>query len=402
MSTDPVIELQEVSKRYVKYDDRPLLVNHLRFWHRTERSQLWALRDIDFDVRSGESLGVLGRNGAGKSTLLQLLAGVTAPTNGVVRVRGRVAPLLSVGVGFHPELTGRENVYVNGTVLGLDKAAIDRRFDDIVAFAELEKFIDTPVKFYSSGMFVRLGFSVAVEAEPDILLVDEVLAVGDFAFQLRSFERMQQIRANGTTLVVVSHNLNAIRGYCERVVVLHEGKLAFDGPTIEGISNYYQIMGQLQSPSDDPVAARSQVREDPNALELHSFDLIDESGNPTAHVRTGDKATLRISASARRDIESPFMSVTITTEGGAVIYSDNNCAAPFPRIREGQQVAMDVRLPLHLTTGSYLVSATVGDGTLTDQVLIGRTAASAFFVAGRNLVSGLVDLGGEFTVAPAD
>jgi len=395
-----VISLSGVGKRYVKYDDRPLLVNHLKFWHRTSRSDLWALRNVEFDIEPGESVGILGRNGAGKSTLLQLLAGVTAPTEGVVRVRGRVAPLLSVGVGFHPELTGRENVYVNGTVLGLEKGTIDRRFDAIVEFAELEKFIDTPVKFYSSGMFVRLGFAVAVEADPDILLVDEVLAVGDFAFQMRSFERMKEIRANGATLVTVSHNLNAIRGYCDRTVVLHEGGTAFDGPTFEGISRYYQLMGQAES--DDPVEAQAQVREDREALELLAFDLVDEDGQPLGHVRTGDKAALRIEARARRDIPTPFVSLMISTEKRIVIYNDTNCETPFPPIRAGERVAMQVRLPLHLVTGGYFASATVNDGTLTDHVLIARTEPVSFYVTGRGLVSGVVDLGGEFSLGPVD
>jgi ABC-type polysaccharide/polyol phosphate transport system ATPase subunit len=397
----PVIEMHGMGKRYTKYDDRPLLVNHLRFWHRTTRSDLWALRGVELEVSAGESIGVLGRNGAGKSTLLQLLAGVTAPTEGVVRVRGRVAPLLSVGVGFHPELTGRENIYVNGTVLGLDRATLDRRFDDIVQFAELERFIDTPVKFYSSGMFVRLGFSVAVEARPDILLVDEVLAVGDFAFQLRCFERMQQIRDAGTTLVVVSHNLNAIRGYCERTVVVHEGALVFDGPTFEGINTYYQLLETAKEIPLDTTPGGPVTLEE-GALDLVGFDLADEQGRPTGHVRTGDTGVLRIEAVARRDIERPFANFTIATESGTVVYSDTNNRTPFRSLRTGERVRLSLQLPLRLVSGGYVAAASLLDGTLADHKLLGRAEPISFFVTGRPMAGGIVDLGGEFGVQAVD
>ena len=397
--SDPVIQMQGLSKRFTKYDDRPMLVNHLRFWHRTTRSDLWALRDIDMDIGPGESVGILGRNGAGKSTLLQLLAGVTAPTEGVVRVRGRVAPLLSVGVGFHPELTGRENVYVNGTVLGLSQAALDRKFDDIVAFAELEAFIDTPVKFYSSGMFVRLGFSVAVEAEPDILLVDEVLSVGDFSFSMRSFERMQQIRAEGATLVVVSHNLNAIRGYSDRTLLINQGNLLFDGPTPEGINRYYQMLDPARggaADADEPV----EVGDDSRSLELLGFDLVDDAGTATSYVRAGDRGVVRIEARARGDIDRPFANVTIATERGVVVYSDTNADTPFPPLRDGEKVVMTLRLPLHLVSGGYVVAASLHGGTLADNVLLARAEPTSFFVAGRQMVGGVADLGGEFGVEP--
>src|SRR5579875_711372 len=212
------VELRGVGKRYTKYVDTPMLVTsalRLRAGHRRDR--LWALRGVDLDVEDGESFGVIGRNGSGKSTLMMLVGGITAPTEGSLRVWGRVAPLISVGVGFHRELTGRENIYVNGTVLGLTRRQIDRRLDAIVDFAEVEQFIDTPVKFYSSGMFVRLGFAVAVHADPDVLIVDEVLAVGDLAFQVKCYERMNEIRSRGTTVVMVSHHLGAVRRMCERV-----------------------------------------------------------------------------------------------------------------------------------------------------------------------------------------
>ena len=395
--SDAVIELEGVGKRFTKYDDRPTLLNALRLQRRTTRSHLWAVRGVDMEIQRGESVGVLGRNGAGKSTMLQMLAGVTAPTEGLVRVRGRVAPLISVGVGFHPELTGRENVYVNGTVLGMDKATVDKRFDDIVGFAELEKFIDTPVKFYSSGMFVRLGFSVAVEADPDILLIDEILAVGDFAFQLRCFERMEEIRANGTTLVVVSHNLNAVRGFCDRTVLLHQGQKVFDGPTFEGIGRYYQILGQAPAEEeDDPLPGQTGRERD--TLEILGFELHSAAGRPTAHVHSGDDGTFRVHVRALRDVKDPFVGITIASESGVAVYSDTNRMTPFPPLRAGESATVDIKTRLALAAGGFTASSSVHRMNGEGSVLLARAEPVQFFVTGRGMASGLADLGGEFSL----
>src|SRR5438309_1146293 len=205
-----------------------LLRSLLPFARRT-RTPIYALRDIDLAVGRGETLGIIGRNGAGKTTMLRLMAGVTQPSQGVVRTVGRVAPLISIGVGFHQEMSGRENVYVNGMLLGLSAREVEHRFDEIVAFAELEDFIDTPVKFYSAGMFMRLGFSAAVHSDPDLLVVDEVLAVGDMAFQVKCLERMRSLQGGGTSIVMVSHSMGTIRVLCPRVAVMHRGQLVFDG-----------------------------------------------------------------------------------------------------------------------------------------------------------------------------
>jgi ABC-type polysaccharide/polyol phosphate transport system ATPase subunit len=395
--SDSVISLRDVGKRFTKYDDHPTMLGALRRGRRTTRSHLWAVRGVDLDVQRGESVGVLGRNGAGKSTMLQMLAGVTAPTEGVVRVRGQVAPLISVGVGFHPELTGRENVYVNGTILGMSRAAVDRKFDDIVQFAELESFIDTPVKFYSSGMFVRLGFSVAVEAEPDILLIDEVLAVGDFAFQLRCFERMEAIRTGGTTLVVVSHNLNAVRGFCDRTVLLHKGEKVFDGPTFEGIGRYYQLLGQAPKDEDDgPGGAERET----DTLVIEGFELRAATGRPTAHLSSGDECVFRIHARALADVAEPFVGFTIASESGVAVYSDTNVSDPLPDLRAGEKVSFDITVRADLATGGFTASSSVHRRRGEGSVLLARAEPLQFFVSGRGLVSGLADLGGKFSLGP--
>ena len=205
-----------------------------------EAERFWALRDVQFKVGDGEVLGVIGRNGAGKSTLLKVLTRITAPTLGRITMRGRVASLLEVGTGFHPELSGRENIFLNGAIMGMTRREVQQKFGEIVAFAEVEKFIDTPVKRYSSGMYVRLAFAVASHLEADVLLVDEVLAVGDAAFQRKSINRMSDVARRGRTVLFVSHNLGAVRNLCTRALVLQQGRLVFDGPVREGLTLYEQ------------------------------------------------------------------------------------------------------------------------------------------------------------------
>jgi lipopolysaccharide transport system ATP-binding protein len=205
---------------------------------------IWALKDVSFEVRRGDVLGIIGRNGAGKSTLLKILSGITEPTEGRAELRGRIGSLLEVGTGFHPELTGRENVYLNGAILGMRRAEIDARFDEIVAFAEIERFLDTPVKHYSSGMYVRLAFAVAAYLEPEILLVDEVLAVGDAAFQSKCLGRMDEVAHEGRTVLFVSHNLGAVRSLCTRGLLLASGCLAKDGPPDKVIDLYLRVLAE--------------------------------------------------------------------------------------------------------------------------------------------------------------
>ncbi len=212
-------------------------------------NEIWALKDVSFDVRRGEAVGIIGRNGAGKSTLLKTLSRITEPSTGYADINGRVGSLLEVGTGFHPELTGRENIFLNGAILGMKRTEIISKFDEIVSFAEVEKFIDTPVKHYSSGMYLRLAFSVAAHLEPEILLVDEVLAVGDMAFQKKCMGKMEDVTAQGRTVLFVSHNLGAIKELCQTGVVLKDGFVGFHGPVVEAIS-FYSRDAQKQEPGE--------------------------------------------------------------------------------------------------------------------------------------------------------
>jgi len=230
--TQPAIQIDGVSKRFRLYHEKfTSLKERAIHFGRVPYEDFWALRDVSFEVRPGETVGLLGHNGSGKSTLLKCIAGIIQPTSGEIRSRGRMAAMLELGAGFHPDLTGRENVYLNASLLGLPKKFVDDRFDDIVAFAELEAFIDNQVKFYSSGMYVRLGFAVAVNMEPEILLVDEVLAVGDELFQRKCLDRVRQFQREGRTIVVVTHAVDVVRQICERAAVFDKGQLvAFDEP----------------------------------------------------------------------------------------------------------------------------------------------------------------------------
>ncbi len=226
--------------------------------------EFWALKDVSFDIKQGEVVGIIGRNGAGKSTLLKILSRITEPTNGRITINGRVASLLEVGTGFHPDLTGRENIFLNGAILGMSRAEIKANFDAIVAFAEVERFLDTPVKRYSSGMYVRLAFSVAAHLEPEILVVDEVLAVGDAAFQQKCLGKMGEVsRLSGRTVLFVSHNMSAVQSLCSRVVVLNAGKMTFQGPVLDGISHYLTQSQNVQAAfAGDSVMKRLRIEND--------------------------------------------------------------------------------------------------------------------------------------------
>jgi lipopolysaccharide transport system ATP-binding protein len=235
------LEFAHVSKRYFiqpRINNQGNLVKHGRIFSYSGLQEFWALRDVSFEVERGEALGIIGSNGAGKSTVLKLLSRVSTPTHGEIRINGRLSALIEVGSGFHPELTGRENIYLSGSILGMRRREITAKLDNIVEFSGIKNFIDTPVKRYSSGMYVRLGFSIAAHLDPDILLLDEVLAVGDASFQSKCLERIRHLRDAGTTIIFVSHDLEAVRRLCDRVLLLHDGQILSNGPAQQVIGFY--------------------------------------------------------------------------------------------------------------------------------------------------------------------
>jgi lipopolysaccharide transport system ATP-binding protein len=284
----------------------------------------WALKDVSFQVRSGDVLGVIGRNGAGKSTLLKIISRITAPSAGAVEIRGRVGSLLEVGTGFHVELSGRENIFLNGAILGMKKAEIERKFDDIVAFAEVEKFIDTPVKRYSSGMHIRLAFAIAAHLEPEVLIVDEVLAVGDTAFQRKCLGKMEGVAKEGRTVLFVSHNMAAVQHLCKKVIMLENGKVLFAGETKEGIDHYYQtVMGD---PSTQRVAkidlTRHRGRHAQYKPMLQSVEFLDGDGNSLCgRVKIGAPLKIAIRFSIERPLPDVDACVGFETITGQRVFT---------------------------------------------------------------------------------
>ena len=283
--------------------------------------EMWALRDVCLEVKRGEVLGIIGRNGAGKSTLLKILSRVTAPTSGEVRVKGRIASLLEVGTGFHPELTGRENIYLNGTILGMTKAEIQRKLDEIVAFAELETFLDTPVKRYSSGMYVRLAFAVAAHLEPEILIVDEVLAVGDAQFQKKCVGKMGEVARGGRTILFVSHSMAAVQSLCARVALLRQGSLVQEGPP-RAVIPAYLGNGIEESATRGDLRTHSGRR---NSREVALIRAWVESGDHqiTHLVMMGDPVFFCFEFQCRDPVSSPVFGFGIEDSTGRRVFSIN-------------------------------------------------------------------------------
>jgi ABC-2 type transport system ATP-binding protein len=383
----PVIEISGVSKRYVKLADNAMLLRSIVPWTRPARTEHWALKALDFTVEPGELVGVIGHNGAGKTTLLRLLAGVTSPTRGRVLVRGRIAPLISVGVGFHEEMTGRENVLINGMLLGLSARQVHERFDSIVDFAELWKFIDTPVKFYSSGMSLRLGFAVVTHIDPSILLVDEILAVGDASFQLKCFDRLRQFQDDGAAILVVSHALHQIRTLCDRAILLRHGALEWDGD-VEGAINKHEALG-------DSAAGTSE--HEFGAVEFVEVRYPNDVGSVREYLYD-ETAEIALRLRFTRAVSDPQLIVGLLTDTGS--FGGFNATPAGDRWRtfaEGEECEARVAFPVRLGGGRYRLVFEVreADGGR----ILGRHQGPALQVSARPGISGLVGLETAVSVA---
>jgi lipopolysaccharide transport system ATP-binding protein len=322
---------------------------------------LWALKDVHFALRPGEVVGLIGRNGAGKSTLLKVLSRITEPTEGYALLRGRVGSLLEVGTGFHPDLTGIENIYMNGAILGMPRREVRRKLEQILEFAEIAKFADTPVKFYSSGMYVRLAFSVAAHNEPDILLVDEVLAVGDAAFQQKCIGKMGEVASHGRTVVFVSHSMGAITRLCGRGIVLEAGRVFYDGEVHAAVRQYNDLVfgGDQSAGGRLPHVLFEEGAPDHHDFAITRLELLSPDGSPQPIVHTWDDVTLRIHFRARQHVRRGAVHIELrTAEGGKVVelstQPDGNVALA---ITPGEHT-VDLRIcRLPLAAGDYLLSA---------------------------------------------
>jgi ABC-type polysaccharide/polyol phosphate transport system ATPase subunit len=372
----PAIEVEHLSKRYRLGEDqfgvtlREAVARSVRRLGRRggrpRRDEIWSLQDVSFQVAEGEALGVIGRNGAGKSTLLKLLSRITEPTGGVARTRGRVAALLEVGTGFHPELTGRENVYLNAAILGMGRRAVDRRFDEIVVFAGMERFIDTPIKRYSSGMYLRLAFSVAAHLEPDILAVDEVLAVGDAEFQAKCVGRMASAEREGRTVVFVSHNLDAIARLCPRSVWLEQGSVQAIGPTAEVLNDY---LGALASRTTEAWSTENLE----NPVALRAVTILDPLGRPVDVLRRDQPFTVEVRFSVRTSVPGLDLSAPITNMHGVEILCEGWGDTVAVRPGDPGTYVARLEVPPVLNVGEYVVGVWIG--TRYDTFLEEATAA---------------------------
>ncbi|ODS58660.1 MAG: hypothetical protein ABS36_03780 [Acidobacteria bacterium SCN 69-37] len=394
MST-PAISLHHVSKRYRRYGGRQFatlksallsgdLVRKLRPDETFE-----ALSDVSFDVAAGQTLGVIGRNGSGKSTALKLVAGITKPTTGTVKVEGRISALIELGAGFHPEISGRENVFINGIMLGLTRREIQARFDEIVDFAELRQFIDAPVKTYSSGMYMRLGFAVAIHVDPDVLLVDEVLAVGDESFTHKCLDKFAEFKRRNKTILLVTHSLGLVERFCDEALWLDHGQMRGQGDPTRIIGAYMtdverqeeQLLADADarvkaSASDAPVAdgpgptdagaaaadmmTASEGRWGSGEVQIREVTLFGEEGQPTHIFHTGERVTLRLAVSAARPVDDFVFGIGLFSAEGVFIYGTNTFIEEYdPDTLEGDAEIELVLDSLDLVEGTYKLDVAV-------------------------------------------
>jgi ABC-2 type transport system ATP-binding protein len=343
------IAVEGVSKRFRKFRERPRTLKERVIRFRMTQETLWALRDISVDVPEGRTLGLLGPNGSGKTTLLKVIAGILRPTEGRVTTRGRIAALLALGAGFHPELTGRENVYLNASLLGLSRKETDRLFGDIVGFAELEEFIDNQVKFYSSGMYVRLGFAVAVHVEPAILLVDEVLAVGDIGFQRKCLDKVESFQREGRTIVFVTHAPDLVVRVCDHVVLLDEGRIRKAGPPKDVVRDFRALMSK-----QDLAYGWDQGTKE---IEIVAAELLGRDGSTPDSFAPGDELVIQMDLAATRPVENPVVSFAIHDDQNRFVFGTNSdWRGKYWPVFEGRQRVQFVLGSLPFVGGRYYVT----------------------------------------------
>ncbi|MFN2293549.1 MAG: ABC transporter ATP-binding protein [Candidatus Promineifilaceae bacterium] len=332
MSIDaqPVISFKNVSKRFTfsreqSQSIQETLISVFGRRQRHPKKDLWAVRDLSFDLYQGQALGIIGRNGSGKSTVLKLIARILRPTSGQVMVHGRVSALLELGAGFHPDLTGRENIALNASVLGLTQQDVAQKFDQIVEFSELGDFIDTPVKHYSSGMYMRLGFSVAIHVDPDILIIDEILAVGDQAFQAKCIDRIHELHQDGVSIVFISHNLGIVQRMCSSLIWLENGRMRASGPTEEVANEYkYQSDAVVGRQLAAESAGRSFKRRGSWEIEITGVRFLDAGGEEKSYFQTGDQMTIEIAYMAHKPIVQPEFGLAIFRQDGVQVNGPNS------------------------------------------------------------------------------
>lgn len=389
MAEDTAIRVVDLSKKFVirkEHSIKERLVK--RRQAKTPTEQFWALRDINLEVSNGHTVGLIGHNGSGKSTLLKMVGGILSPTAGYVERRGRLAALLELGAGFHGDLTGRENVYLNASILGLSHKEVSRYFDSIVDFSGIEQFIDTQVKFYSSGMYVRLAFAVAVHVDPDVLLIDEVLSVGDEPFQKKCLDRIKQFQHDGKTIVMVTHSLDIVRQMCDRAVLLDHGQIVVDGLPSDAVRRF------RESNAEQGSDARAETT---HVAAIGKVLITDSTGSPRSSFTPTDSVTFEFGVTANAVVEDWAASLSIHTASGMEVYGANSARRniQFEPARDAQTVAFTFPC-IPLSDGQYMVSVAVHPGTGEDYDRIDR--AATFDIRNEATDSGVLALDPSITV----
>lgn len=372
-----MVLFEEVSKRFILRHEKSrsfqeAFVNLLNTHSRT-REEFWALRDINFEVKRGDSLGLIGQNGSGKSTALKLVTRIFDPTEGRIKVEGKVAALLELGAGFHPELTGKENIFLNGSILGMSKREMTDRFDDIVEFSELDRFIDTPVKHYSSGMYARLGFAVAISVDPDVLVIDEVLAVGDEAFQRKCLDKIREFRECGKTIVLVSHSLDMVRSLCTQALWLDNGQQRAYGSSNEVVDAYLDAANLKDKArlaaqhAGDTAESQEEIRRwGSKEVEITRVEFLDGEGRATTVFGTGEAMVVRLHYHAHERVRKPVFGVALHRADNIHINGPNTKTSEFPIDNVEGRGVVEYKVPyLPLLEGTYKFSAAVYDYSCT-------------------------------------
>ncbi len=447
MDKDTVISVENVSKKYCKSLKRSMFYgaidigkNMLGLSSRSDqlrKDEFWALKDISFEVKKGETLGIIGPNGSGKTTLLKLINGIFWPDKGKITIRGRVGALIELGAGFHPLLTGRENVYINAAILGMTKKEVDEKFNEIIEFADIGDFIDTPVKYYSSGMLVKLGFSVAIHSNPDIILVDEVLAVGDIQFQAKCFSKIREFKENGKSIVLVSHDMSTIQKHTGKVILLHKGSIQSINAPVNVINTYIVLMSgkadkessgkrpwKIDEDSEQdntyfipdaqiqedlcPKRAnynRNEFRYGNGFARIVDFHILNLRGEEITAVRSRDSILFRIEIKGYRLVEKPILGITVKTIDGIELYGINTLYADVevPRLTHERKIVAEYKVNINLQPGHYFLSAGVAEITSEGIIPVDRRYDLVHIeVLPSDRSFGMVNLGTEIKILSED